>query len=209
MKSISDLIPMAAARVATTAAPESPPAVTSSGPPPGTPDRPAPAVAAVPSPSIGSLLPLVSPAEPESDLFPITPPIGDMKTITAPASDLKPITEAQRDLKTITGASTRKRSPDAVRGDMARKMRAARALLDWSQEDFAAAARVGVATIRRLEAAGPEGWQTTEGNAQAIIDALKSAGVSTVRLKDGRFGVFLKPSAPPAPPDDTGREGEG
>jgi DNA-binding XRE family transcriptional regulator len=149
---------------------------------------------------ISSLIPLppTRPAEPPNDLFPITPPIGDLKTITPPMSDRKPITPAPSDPKTITDEVIGKRSQGAVRGEVARKIRAARALLDWSAEELAAAAGVGVATIRRVEAAGA-GWNTTEAVAAAIVGALRAAGVSMGRDKDGVYGIeFRQPAAPDA-----------
>jgi transcriptional regulator with XRE-family HTH domain len=57
-----------------------------------------------------------------------------------------------------------------------REMRAGRALLGWSQVELAKAASVGVATVRRLEAAGTE----LRGSAEAvwkIQKALEAAGV--------------------------------
>ena len=57
-----------------------------------------------------------------------------------------------------------------------REIRAARALLGWSQLELAKAASVGIATVRRLEGAGTE----LRGSAEAvwkIQKALEAAGV--------------------------------
>ena len=149
---------------------------------------------------IGSLIPAVSPAKPESDLFPITPPVSDLKPITSAQSDLKTITAAESDRKPITGEMIGKRSPDGARGETARKIRAARALLDWSAEELAAAAGVGIATIRRSEAARAH-WNATKAHAAAIVGALRAAGMSMGRYKDGAYGIEFRPPAAPAPPD--------
>lgn len=66
----------------------------------------------------------------------------------------------------------------------ARQIRAARALLDMSQPELAQKAGVGVATIRRIEAALDE----IVGNArtlQRIEKALQDAGVQFIDNGDG------------------------
>jgi transcriptional regulator with XRE-family HTH domain len=73
-----------------------------------------------------------------------------------------------------------------------REIRAGRALLGWSQEKLAKAASVGVATVRRLEAAGTE----LRGSAQAIWKiqkALETAGVEFLPEDDtGGPGARLR-----------------
>lgn len=70
----------------------------------------------------------------------------------------------------------------------ARQIRAARALLDWSQEDLAQASRLSIATVRKLELGhiSPRGTTTRQIN-QAVIDAglefIDSDGVRR-RLED-------------------------
>ncbi len=71
------------------------------------------------------------------------------------------------------------------------QMRAGRALLRWSAEDLARAARLGVATVRRAEATdGPLG--ITDANCDAIVRALESAGVEFIAENGGGAGVRLR-----------------
>lgn len=72
-----------------------------------------------------------------------------------------------------------------------RQIKAARALLDWSQEQLAAAAHVSVPTIKRLEANdGPLGGRSDTGN--KIRDALQAAGVDFISENGGGVGVRLR-----------------
>lgn len=72
------------------------------------------------------------------------------------------------------------------------QIRAARAILRWRAEDLAEHSKLGVATVRRAEAAdGPV--SITPANAEAIVRALEAAGVEFtngdapgVRLKKRR-----------------------
>ncbi|WP_426256847.1 helix-turn-helix domain-containing protein [Sphingomonas sp. DC2300-3] len=54
--------------------------------------------------------------------------------------------------------------------------RAARALLDWTAQDLADRAGIGVATVRRFESASGVAPQSVE----AMIAALRSAGISFI-----------------------------
>lgn len=76
----------------------------------------------------------------------------------------------------------------------AAQVRAARALLDWSQKDLAAKSKLSVPTIKRMEGAmGPE--RSTDANVDAVRRALESAGVIFLdpkSNKDGGAGVRLK-----------------
>jgi len=76
----------------------------------------------------------------------------------------------------------------------AAQVRAARALLDWSQKDLAAKSKLSVPTIKRMEGAmGPE--RSTQANVEAVRRALESAGVIFLEPKsnkDGGAGVRLK-----------------
>ncbi|MGQ0534145.1 MAG: helix-turn-helix domain-containing protein [Caulobacteraceae bacterium] len=74
------------------------------------------------------------------------------------------------------------------------QLRAARALLDWSQAKLAEKTKLSVLTIRRMEGSrGPSG--STEANVEAVKRALESAGVIFLEPKankDGGAGVRLK-----------------
>jgi transcriptional regulator with XRE-family HTH domain len=71
-----------------------------------------------------------------------------------------------------------------------RQIKAARALLDWSQERLAEASGVSIPTIRRLEAAdGDLGGRKDTG--EKITAALQAADVVFKDNGDG-VGVYLK-----------------
>lgn len=74
------------------------------------------------------------------------------------------------------------------------QIRAARALLDWSQKDLAAKSKLSVPTIKRME--GPMGPdRSTEANVEAIRRALESAGIIFLdegQKLDGGVGVRLR-----------------
>ncbi len=76
----------------------------------------------------------------------------------------------------------------------ASQLRAARALLDWSQAKLAEKTKLSVLTIRRMEGTrGPAG--STEANVEAVRRALEGAGVIFLEAKsnkDGGAGVRLK-----------------
>jgi predicted transcriptional regulator len=72
-----------------------------------------------------------------------------------------------------------------------RQIKAARALLDWSQEQLATAADVSIPTIKRLEAQdGPLGGRSDTG--EKIGAALRKAGVEFIDEDGGGAGVRLK-----------------
>jgi DNA-binding XRE family transcriptional regulator len=72
-----------------------------------------------------------------------------------------------------------------------RQVKAARALLAWSQEQLAAAADVSIPTIKRLEAQdGPLGGRTETGS--KIRLALESAGIQFIDENGGGPGVRLR-----------------
>lgn len=75
---------------------------------------------------------------------------------------------------------------------LVQQIRAARALLDWSQTDLAKAASIGVATIRRMEAT--EGLVRGAANSVwKIQKALETAGIVFIPADDsGGPGVRLK-----------------
>jgi predicted transcriptional regulator len=72
-----------------------------------------------------------------------------------------------------------------------RQIKAARALLAWSQKELAAAADVSIPTIKRLEATdGPLGG--TSQTANKIRMALQAAGIEFIDENGGGPGVRLK-----------------
>ena len=74
-----------------------------------------------------------------------------------------------------------------------RQVKAARALLDWSQEDLAKATGVSLPTIKRLEAVdGPLGGRAS--TAAKIVDTLSEAGVLFLGGISEGPGVQLKKS---------------
>jgi len=69
--------------------------------------------------------------------------------------------------------------------------RAARGLLDWSQQKLAAAAHVGISTVRDFE----NGRRApTYNNIRAIERALEAQGVELIPENGGGPGVRLKGS---------------
>jgi transcriptional regulator with XRE-family HTH domain len=73
------------------------------------------------------------------------------------------------------------------------QIRAGRALIRWSAEDLAKSTRLGIATIRRAEAV--DGLPTvTTANAEAIRQALETAGVDFIPANGGGPGVRLRTS---------------
>jgi len=71
------------------------------------------------------------------------------------------------------------------------QVKAARALLRWSQTDLAEASGVSLPTIKRLEAStGDLGGRTVTGD--AIRLALESAGVHFIPQNGGGAGVRLR-----------------
>jgi transcriptional regulator with XRE-family HTH domain len=76
-----------------------------------------------------------------------------------------------------------------------RQIKAARALLNWSQEQLAEAALVSIPTIKRLEANdGPLGGrgQTVE----KILNSIRRAGIEFIDENGGGPGVRLKKAKP-------------
>jgi transcriptional regulator with XRE-family HTH domain len=72
-----------------------------------------------------------------------------------------------------------------------RQIKAARALLGWSQDELARAAAVSIPTIKRLEAGeGQLGGQSETGD--KIRHALQLAGVEFIDENGGGAGVRLR-----------------
>jgi transcriptional regulator with XRE-family HTH domain len=79
-----------------------------------------------------------------------------------------------------------------------RQIKAARALLGWSQDDLAGAANVSIATIKRLEASdGPLGGR--DQTAEKIIIAIVSGGIEFIDENGGGGGVSLRKPARTTP----------
>jgi predicted transcriptional regulator len=69
--------------------------------------------------------------------------------------------------------------------------RAARALLDWSQQDLATAATVGLVTVHQLEAGTSRPRSAT---LEVVKRALEQAGVEFIDENGGGPGVRLRKS---------------
>lgn len=67
--------------------------------------------------------------------------------------------------------------------------RAARGLLDWTQQELASRASVGLSTVRDFEKGRR---RPTEANAEAIRQALEAAGVTFIPADKAGPGVRLK-----------------
>lgn len=67
--------------------------------------------------------------------------------------------------------------------------RAARGLLDWTQQELADAARIGVATVRLFEGEAAESRQAT---LSVLRQAFESAGVEFIDENGGGPGVRLR-----------------
>jgi len=70
------------------------------------------------------------------------------------------------------------------------QIRAARALVGWSQTEVATAAGLSVPTVKRAEA--EEGIRVSEDAVDAIVCALKKAGVEFITENGGGPGVRLR-----------------
>ena len=77
-----------------------------------------------------------------------------------------------------------------------RQIKAARALLAWSQEDLGENAGVSIPTIKRLEArdGALAGHMATQ---MKIRSALEAAGIKFIDENGGGLGVRLRDSAKP------------
>jgi transcriptional regulator with XRE-family HTH domain len=71
----------------------------------------------------------------------------------------------------------------------ATQCRAARALLDWSQQELADSAGVGIVTVRQLEAGNTQPRRAT---LEVVRRALESAGVEFIDENGGGPGVRLR-----------------
>jgi transcriptional regulator with XRE-family HTH domain len=70
------------------------------------------------------------------------------------------------------------------------QVRAARALLEWSQSDLAAAAKIALPTVKRFETGVRTPIPVVK---EAIVRALEDAGIEFIPAKSGKgVGVRLK-----------------
>ena len=78
----------------------------------------------------------------------------------------------------------------SIRKVSIRQIKAARALLDWSQDDLALNSGVSAPTVKRLEAAeGDIGGRAKTG--EALVAALQKAGVEFIPENGAGIGVRL------------------
>lgn len=70
-----------------------------------------------------------------------------------------------------------------------RQVKAARALLEWSQRDLAEHSGVSLPTIQRIEASGAPGSAQTMDK---LKDALEAAGIDFIPENGGGAGVRLR-----------------
>jgi hypothetical protein len=71
-----------------------------------------------------------------------------------------------------------------------KQMKAARALLEWDQRALAAASRLSLPTIQRMETLGLE--RSSAGNVERVQKALETAGVQFIEPNGGGRGVRLR-----------------
>jgi transcriptional regulator with XRE-family HTH domain len=76
----------------------------------------------------------------------------------------------------------------------AAQCRAARGLINWTQEELAAAAQVGIVTVRQFE--GEKG-SPRSATLAVIRQALEAAGVQFIAQNGGGPGVRLQRNGPP------------
>lgn len=67
--------------------------------------------------------------------------------------------------------------------------RAARGLLDWSQQELATRAGIGIVTVRQLEASTIEPRRSTQ---TVVKQAFENAGVELIDENGGGTGVRLR-----------------
>lgn len=82
------------------------------------------------------------------------------------------------------------------------QLKAARALAGLDQKALAERAGVGINTIRNFEAAGAGNVRGRLDTLDAVVGALKSAGVIFVAENGEGPGVRLKKAKPPAVPNE-------
>lgn len=78
------------------------------------------------------------------------------------------------------------------------QIRAARALVGWSQSEVATAAGLSIPTVKRAEADG--GIRVSKDAADAIASVLKKAGVEFIAENGGGPGVRFRKAQRPVRP---------
>lgn len=86
------------------------------------------------------------------------------------------------------------------------QLRAARALLRWEQKDLAAASKVSLPSIKRLEGQ-PGALGAQPRTVDALVAALEAAGVEFIAENGGGAGVRLSKSSRPHASTGTSPEG--
>ena len=71
----------------------------------------------------------------------------------------------------------------------ASQCRAARGLLDWTQQELADAARIGVATVRLFES---EATETRQATLAVLRAAFEHAGIEFIEENGGGVGVRFR-----------------
>ena len=82
----------------------------------------------------------------------------------------------------------------------AKQVRAARALLEWSQDELVKRSGLSLTTIRRMEDFGIGPGRSSGANVVAVQKALQSAGVQFIAENGGGAGVRLQKAAPTGQP---------
>lgn len=77
-----------------------------------------------------------------------------------------------------------------------RQVRAARALLGWSQEDLSRASQVSASVINRLEGGQADCRASTW---RRVLSTLRGQGIEFLNGEDGSIGVRLRPPSPQEP----------
>ena len=86
-----------------------------------------------------------------------------------------------------------------------RQVRAARALLNWTQERLAEKALVALTALKRLES--ERGLGVHEGTIDQVRRALEAAGILFIESGQGRGVMFLHETADPQTRENAGRRG--
>lgn len=73
-----------------------------------------------------------------------------------------------------------------------RQIKAARALVGWSQSELASAAGLSLPTVKRMETLGP--GRSSAANVDAVQKALTAIGVTFIPENGGGVGVRLRKS---------------
>jgi transcriptional regulator with XRE-family HTH domain len=79
----------------------------------------------------------------------------------------------------------------SIRKVSIRQVKAARALLGWTQDELAESSGMSGPTVKRLEAAGGDSIGGRAETAEAIVGALQKAGVEFIPENGGGIGVRL------------------